>query len=300
MNKSFFGGAPLNINPLGPSSTGPAGGAYYFKFTTRNTSGVPTTLGGSPAVSVYKDNSTTQSTSGVTLIADFDGVVGLNHVTIDTSADATFYANGSHYELVITTGTVGGTSVVGEDVGSFDLAASTAAPTAADIWAYATRTLTALPAIPDGWLTAAGIASVALNGKGDWSTLTASGVWLNATRTLSAGTNIVLTKGIGVTGFTDLDAAGVRSAVGLASANLDAQLGALPLAAEVADKLLGRNIAGGSDGGRTIAEAMAFLRNKWEISGGTLIVYAANDSTTLWTATVATTAGNPVTAVDPS
>ena len=174
---------------------------------------------------MYKDNSTTQSTSGVTLIADFDGVVGLNHVTIDTSADATFYANGSHYELVITTGTVGGTSVVGEDVGSFDLAASTAAPTAADIWAYATRTLTALPAIPDGWLTAAGIASGALNGKGDWSTLTASGVWLNATRTLSAGTNIVLTKGIGVTGFTDLDAAGVRSAVGLASANLDAQFG---------------------------------------------------------------------------
>ena len=45
---------------------------------------------------------------------------------------------------------------------------------------------------------------------------------------------------------------------------------------------------------------MAFLRNKWEISGGTLIVYAANDSTTLWTATVATTAGNPVTSVDPS
>jgi hypothetical protein len=34
----------------------------------------------------------------------------------------------------------------------------------------------------------------------------------------------VLAKGTGVTGFNDLDAAGVRGAVGLASANLDTQL----------------------------------------------------------------------------
>lgn len=52
-------------------------------------------------------------------------------------------------------------------------------------------------------------------------------VWSTATRLLTAGTNIVLAKGAGVTGFTDLDAAGVRSAVGLASDNLDAQLGAI-------------------------------------------------------------------------
>lgn len=49
-------------------------------------------------------------------------------------------------------------------------------------------------------------------------------VWSTAARVLTAGTNIVLAKGVGVTGFTDLDAAGVRTAVGLASANLDTQL----------------------------------------------------------------------------
>jgi hypothetical protein len=49
-------------------------------------------------------------------------------------------------------------------------------------------------------------------------------VWSTTTRLLTAGTNIVLAKGTGVTGFNDLDAAGVRSAVGLASANLDTQL----------------------------------------------------------------------------
>jgi hypothetical protein len=44
-------------------------------------------------------------------------------------------------------------------------------------------------------------------------------VWSATTRLLTAGTNIVLAKGIGVTGFNDLDASGVRSAVGLAVAN---------------------------------------------------------------------------------
>lgn len=104
-----------------------AGDTVYRKFTTRAFStGVPTTLGGSPVVSIYKDDSLTQSTTGVTLTADFDNVTGLNHVTIDTSADGTFYANGHHFELVITTGTVGGVSVVGEVVGSFDLASAAA------------------------------------------------------------------------------------------------------------------------------------------------------------------------------
>lgn len=49
-------------------------------------------------------------------------------------------------------------------------------------------------------------------------------VWSVATRVLTAGTNIVLAKGTGITGLNDLDAAGIRTATGLASANLDTQL----------------------------------------------------------------------------
>lgn len=52
-------------------------------------------------------------------------------------------------------------------------------------------------------------------------------VWSTATRLLTAGTNIVLAKGTGVTGLNDLDASGVRTAVGLATANLDTQLAAI-------------------------------------------------------------------------
>jgi len=93
---------------------------FDHKFTTRSfTTGIPTTLSGSPVVSVYKDNGTTQVTTGVTLTTDFDGVTGLNNVHIDT-ADA-FYAAGSNFDVVLTAGTVGGVSVVGETIFSFSI-----------------------------------------------------------------------------------------------------------------------------------------------------------------------------------
>ena len=92
-----------------------------FKFTTRKSTGLPTQLAGSPAVSVYKTNSTTQTTTGVTLTVDFDSVTGLNHVRIDTSADGTFYAAGCDFAVVITAGTVDSISVVGETVATFSI-----------------------------------------------------------------------------------------------------------------------------------------------------------------------------------
>mgnify|MGYP003403405723 CR=1 FL=1 len=99
-----------------------ASAVIYGKFTTyRPSTGDSFTLGGTPALSVYKDNSTTQSTTGVTLTADFDSVTGLNHFAIDTSADGTFYAAGSFFDIVITTGTVDGVSVVGSVVASFTI-----------------------------------------------------------------------------------------------------------------------------------------------------------------------------------
>ena len=110
----------------------------YGKFTTfRPSTGAAFTLGGSPALSVYKDNSTTQSTSGVTLTPDFDAVTGLNHFAIDTSADGAFYSSGSNFDIVITAGTVDSVSVVGTVVASFSLQKVAALrPTTAD------RTLT--------------------------------------------------------------------------------------------------------------------------------------------------------------
>ena len=191
---------------------------------------------------------------------------------------------------------------------------------AADVWAVTTRTLSSF---------------------GTLAADVASAVWGAVTRTLTAGTNIVLAKGTGVTGFNDLDASGVRSAVGLAAANLDTQLAAIdadvltrlasasytapdnagiaaiqaktdnlpaspaavsdvPTAAANADALLGRNLAGGADGGRTVRDALRALRNKTSIAGGVLTVTQEDDATAAWTAAVATTPGDPISSIDPA
>lgn len=357
----------------------------YGKFTTfRPSTGAAFTLAGTPALSVYKDNSTTQSTTGVTLTADFDGVTGLNHFAIDTGADGTFYSAGSNFDIVITTGTVDSVSVVGSVVASFSIAkdsslkpttdgrtldvtttgeagvdfANIGAPAAGAVpqlgiidngtaqaatsttlqlraaAAFAndeilgavivitggsagvgqarvitdyvsstdTATVDAWQTTPTGtityaifaapppavtppavnvtqWLgsavatpTVAGVPEVDLthvagtaqtagdiiadtndiqsrlpaalvSGRmdasvgamaanvitaaataADFGTEVGTAVWATTTRELTGGTNIVLAKGVGVTGFNDLDAAGVRGAVGLAAANLDTQL----------------------------------------------------------------------------
>lgn len=153
-----------------------------------------------------------------------------------------------------------------------------------------------------------------------------------------------------------LDAAGVRTAVGLAAANLDAQLSAIDdfvdtevaailaavdtevaaikaktdqltftvanqvdsntltvaanaiaaaavaaaAAEKIADALIARNIAGGSNAGRLVRDALRAIRNRKAIAGGTLTIYQEDDATAAWTAAVTTTAGNPISEIDPA
>lgn len=93
-----------------------------FKFTSRGSTGAPTTLSGSPAVLVYKGSSTTESAStGITLTVDFDSRTGMNHVNIDMSANTSFFTTATDFDVVITAGTVGGVSVVGETVAHFSI-----------------------------------------------------------------------------------------------------------------------------------------------------------------------------------
>ena len=91
-----------------------------IKFCTVTTTGAPTQLAGTPVISAYPDNSITQLTAGITLTVDFDTVTGLNNVRV-VATGANGYATATNYDLVITTGTVGGTSVVGYVVGSFSI-----------------------------------------------------------------------------------------------------------------------------------------------------------------------------------
>jgi len=87
--------------------------------------------------------------------------------------------------------------------------------------------------------------------------------------------------------------AAVGSKMDLADAPNATALGA------IADKILGRNLAGGSDGGRTVRQALRYLRNKVSF-GAKMTVYREDDSTADWTANYTTNASaDPITEVDP-
>lgn len=96
------------------------GDSLDIKFTTRQISGAPTTLAGSPVISAYPANSLTQLTAGITLSVDFDTLTGLNNIRVVASG-GNGYLTATNYELVITTGTVNSVSVVGECVGGFSI-----------------------------------------------------------------------------------------------------------------------------------------------------------------------------------
>lgn len=100
-------------------------GDVFFKFTSRAfATGIPTQLAGTPVLSIYIDEADgtekTTAESYFDLDVDFDGITGLNNVRINLNGDA-FFAAGADYTIVITTGTVGGVSVVGEVVATLSI-----------------------------------------------------------------------------------------------------------------------------------------------------------------------------------
>lgn len=108
------------------------------------------------------------------------------------------------------------------------------------------------------------------------------------------------------TAFPDGHRGGVKFYSNAASATILAFIAINPEESENAstnaDKLLGRNLAGGSDGGRTVRDALRALRNRISRPDGNGIgtVYAEDDSTPAWTfqMTVSSSA-IPVAEIDP-
>jgi hypothetical protein len=150
----------MDINP---------GEIIYFHFTTRSGSPpVPITFAGSPAIQIYKDDNTTQSTSGVTLTVDHDAVTGHHVLKIDTSADSSFYAAGKQFFAVVSAGTVGGTSVVGEVIFDFSIQKESALrPTTAS------RTLNvSASGVVDSTLVATGLDAISVADPGAPSSMT--------------------------------------------------------------------------------------------------------------------------------
>lgn len=99
----------------------------------------------------------------------------------------------------------------------------------------------------------------------------------------------------------------VTGSVGsIAAAGISAASLAAAAKSDIADYVLDRNMATGTDSGtdstavRTTRQALRILRNKTTIAAGVATVKKEDDSTTSWTAAVATTAGDPISGVDPT
>lgn len=250
-----------------------------FKFSTSQ-DGVPTTLAGTPVVAIYKDNSTTQSTTGVTLSVDFDGMTGCHNVRVDT-ADA-FYASGSSFQGIITTGTVGGNSAVGHVAFEFSLdrgRVGSIKDDAVNADALATDAVTELQS---GLATTAHLQEV--EDKVDTVDTVADAIKAKTDNLPSDPADASVIAGR----FDTLD----TSVADLpTNAELATALGDIPTDVENADALLGRNINGGSSSGRKVKDALKASRNKVDASSGTQVdVYEENDTDIAWSLALTTNA----------
>lgn len=108
-----------------------------------------------------------------------------------------------------------------------------------------------------------------------------------------------------IAGYIDTEVAAIKAKTDNLPASPAAVGSAMTLTSgertSVADSLLDRNMATGTDsGGRTPRNALRFLRNKFSISGTTLTVCAEDDTTTAWTSTVTAAPGaDPISGSDP-
>lgn len=264
------------------------GTTFDLKFTTRSfTTGAPTTLAGTPVISAYPDNSTTEITAGITLTVDFDSRTGMHNVRV-VATSGNGYASGSNYALVITTGTVGGVSVVGEVIGEFSLEAqSPLRPTTTG------RTLD---------VTATGEAGI------DWANIGGPTTAVNLSgTTIKTATDVEAdTQDIQSRLPAALVSGRIDASVGAMAANvMTAAAAAADFGNELADALLDRDMSVGTDSGsttvRTPRQGFRAIRNKTVFAAGTLTVYKEDDSTSSWTAAVGTdAAAQPIVSIDPA
>lgn len=88
-----------------------AGATVRVWWNTTAIAGESITRATNGTVSVYKDGSATQTTTGVTDNEDVDSLTGVHRADIDTSADGTFYAAGSEFAVVLSAATVDGKTI---------------------------------------------------------------------------------------------------------------------------------------------------------------------------------------------
>lgn len=157
-------------------------------------------------------------------------------------------------------------------------------------WASGTDTLEAIRDRGDAaWITATG-----------FSTHSAADVWAVGTRVLTAGTNIVLAKGTGITGFNDLSAAQVNSEVDqalidvrldeLLAADSDIDGAAPPTVGSVFHELMTK--ATGSFTYDQTTDSLEALRDRGDAAWITATGFSTHSAADVWTSGTRTLTAN--------
>ena len=298
----------------------PAGSVLPVIFDSyAGSTGASITISGLAAtdIEIYKGTSMTQRSSdaGYTLLdtdgIDIDGITGIHGFSIDLgdNTDAGFYAAGSFYTIVVSAITVD-TQTVNFVAATFRIVAAenTAGYPVIDAAKWNNLATVALPLIPT---TAGRTLDVSATGEAgiDWANIGSPTTAVN----LSA-TNIDVDQVVAsVSGAVGSVTGAVGSVTGNVGGNVVGTVaGVTPAIAgdamaltsaernSTADALLDRNVSGGSSAGRTVKQALHVLRNKTDIAAGTLTVYDTDDTTASFTAAVTTTAGDPISQIDPA
>lgn len=307
----------------------PSGSTIYGLFHSFDSNGASITLTGLAVtdVEIYKNGSVTQraSDAGYALLdtdgIDFDAVTGIHGISIDLAdnTDAGFYAVGSYYTVVLASVTID-TRTVNLVLGSFRIMAAEhttgfAVSTIKDgtgtgeidttsggvlVAAIAANAITA-SAIADNAIDAGALAADCItaakiaDGAIDAATFAAGAINAAAIAADAIGASELAADAVTEiqAGLSTLDAAGIRTAVGLASANLDTQLSTIDdfLDTEVAAIKAKTDLIPGTVDGKTFIQGwtlmLAVLLGKASGLATTTAIYrAVDDSKDRVTATV--------------
>lgn len=174
-------------------------------------------------------------------------------------------------------------SVTGTDVADNSVVAKLVSKNATADWDTFVNTTDSLEALRDrgdaAWTTSTG-----------FSTHTAADVWSVATRVLTAGTNIVLAKGTGITGFNDLSAAQVNAEVdtALIDIGLDHLVSASVTGTDVADnsivaKLVAKGATADWDTFVNTTDSLEALRDRGDAAWTTATGFSTHTAADVWT-----------------
>lgn len=256
-------------------------------------------------VRVYKNLGATQraSEAGYTVTSGFDSLVGITTVAIDTSdnTDAGFYVAGADYTVVLYPDETVDSQSVAAVIAEFSI--ENRFPHMQTPPALSVGAIPLLGILDRGTAQAAtgttlqgrSASAVSADDVANGVTVAAfgstQGYWQYRAATDYNGT----TKTFTVDTWTVTPSGTITYVVfaGAPSSAADRN--------EIADAILDRNMATGTDSGsttvRTVRQALRALRNRFAVSGGTLTVYKEDDTTASYTAAVtgtpAVTESNP-------